>query len=337
MSTSGCGACLDEVYCPSKGENADEEWIAAVQIGDWSHNSGSNNGLGDFTGITSLDLDIGSSYNVTLTPGFLRIPNKEYFKIWIDYNQDGQLDPMLELAYDPGLTTTTPISGKLNVPNWAKPGSTRLRISMKLQRPFSLPPEPCEAFFGFGEVEDYCVKLIGNPCFEGVSLEFDTTIQRKLQPHLTGISNLDAWSLQYRRKGDASWTAWEAWTDTAGLAALTPCTLYEIQIIGPCGDLGNRPGPAVLVQTPCATSVHNIDQDYLIAWPNPFDRIISWTIPDQAFATWQIIDIRGNILQSGNVQQRFCDLSTQPSGIYFLQMIKRDGSRISKKVVKINR
>ncbi len=150
----GVGAPYGQLsYCSSKGSSVQYEWIAKVQIGDFT-NSSDGVGYQDFTSKT-INLSPGQTVNVALTPGFSGSAYDEYFRIWIDYNHDGDFDDPGELVYDPGKTQST-ISGSFTVPTNIGEESTRMRISMK----WNATPSPCETF-DYGEVEDYTVNISG--------------------------------------------------------------------------------------------------------------------------------------------------------------------------------
>lgn len=154
-STSGCGACIDGSYCPPPGLNAGEEWIDLVEFNSINNNSGSDGGYGDFTTI-STSVNAGQSYGITLTPAFSGQSYTEFFRVWIDYNQDGDFDDADELAYESDATSTT-VNGTIAIPASAMNGSTRMRVYML----FDTAPSPCTTTpDNFGEVEDYCITII---------------------------------------------------------------------------------------------------------------------------------------------------------------------------------
>ncbi len=134
-------------YCSSQGNNSTYEWIAQVTIGTFTNSSAS----AKYTDFTSkvVSFAAGTSVNVSLTPGFSSSTYNEYWKIWIDYNADGDFDDAGELAFDAGALSKTTVSGNINVPSSAS-GSTRMRVSMK----YNAAQTACEAF-SYGEVEDY--------------------------------------------------------------------------------------------------------------------------------------------------------------------------------------
>lgn len=161
FKTSGCGSCTEAAYCFAKSEQADDEWIAAVQIDSWSHISGIGGaGYQNFTASSAEPLQLFSGINMsaTVTPGFVGQPFKELFRIFVDFNADGDFDDANELAFDPGFAHNGPMSSTLVVPPFNTSGLVRMRVMMKFANSASGLPKPCETF-GFGQVEDYCVEL----------------------------------------------------------------------------------------------------------------------------------------------------------------------------------
>lgn len=160
FKTAACGSCTDVAYCPAKSGDATEEWIKSIEIGDWSYSSGSGGGgYQDFTGQDDPpQLFPQSPVDVTIEPGFSGLPYKELFRIFIDYNMDGDFSEADELAFDPGWPADQSISGQIVPPVFSGIGLTRMRVMMKYKGPNTLAPTPCESF-DFGQVEDYCVEL----------------------------------------------------------------------------------------------------------------------------------------------------------------------------------
>lgn len=160
-TTSGCGACLDADYCTAPGLNVVDEWIDLVVFNTLNNNSGTDGGYGDYTNL-STSVDAGQSYSITLTPAFSADTFDEFFRVWIDYNQDGDFDDADELAYDSGSTSTS-VSGTIAIPATALQGSTRMRVYML----YDTAPSPCSApEENFGEIEDYCLSISvdNGPC-----------------------------------------------------------------------------------------------------------------------------------------------------------------------------
>ena len=169
--TTGCKGCMMD-YCSSSSNSDIDEWIANVSLGTLNNSSsGSNGGYADYTGIARTDLVQTKNYSLSLTPGFNGFPFEEYFKVWIDYNQDGDLeDPGEEVFASQMVSTTT--SGTITVPDSAVPGTTRMRVSMS----YDSGVTPCTSSFDYGEVEDYCVNIV-DITTGATSLERESVVQ----------------------------------------------------------------------------------------------------------------------------------------------------------------
>jgi hypothetical protein len=76
------------VYCTSKGTPADE-YIDYVSIGGINNTTAGNAGYGNFTNLVG-NLPYGSN-TILFSAGFSGTAYTEYWKIWIDYNQNGTL------------------------------------------------------------------------------------------------------------------------------------------------------------------------------------------------------------------------------------------------------
>ncbi len=140
----------DPPPCPSQGNNYSYEWIAGVNVGYFYNSSGAA-GYTDFTYLT-VQLWVDSGINVLLTPGFSGSSYTEHWKIWIDFNVDGDFsDAGEEVFYGVGNSV---VSGSFAVPPSAFGITTRMRIAMK----YASAPTPCDTF-AYGEVEDYTVTV----------------------------------------------------------------------------------------------------------------------------------------------------------------------------------
>jgi serine protease len=159
--TKGCGACNEAAYCEVKAAFATEEWIASVQVGSWSLSSGAGGaGYQSFNAIQNdaPKLVAGTVIPAVITPGFSGAVSKEYYRIFIDFNQDGDFEDAGELAFDPGYALEGIADGEMLLPDYMLPGLTRMRVMMKYTSPNDNPPAACVSF-DYGQVEDYCVEL----------------------------------------------------------------------------------------------------------------------------------------------------------------------------------
>lgn len=161
FKTKGCGACNEVDYCSVMGQLATEEWIASLQIGAWSNASGAGgNGYQNFANSSEEPprLSASSLTPISITPGFSGSETKEYYRVYVDFNQDGDFEDDYELAFDPGFSLEGMATGNIQTPSELTPGITRLRVMMKYTTPNDNPPTACTGF-DFGQVEDYCVEL----------------------------------------------------------------------------------------------------------------------------------------------------------------------------------
>jgi PKD repeat protein len=142
-------------YCSSSGASAGKEWINAVGLGSYTNTSGADNGYGDFTA-QPVPVVSGSSYGLSLNPGFSGKPRSEYWRVWIDYNKDGDFLDNGELVYSANAQKGN-VSGTIAIPPGLS-GETRMRVSMK----YNAAPASCEQF-SFGEVEDYTLSFSATP------------------------------------------------------------------------------------------------------------------------------------------------------------------------------
>jgi PKD repeat protein len=140
-------------YCSSAGNNASYEYIGNVSVGDLNNSSGSA-GYTDFTSLTA-NVTAGSSNSISLTPVFPSTVYTEYWKIWIDYNVDGDFTDAGEEVFSASGTST--VTGSFVPPTSAEGVTTRMRVSMK----WNAAPTSCETF-SYGEVEDYTVYISGS-------------------------------------------------------------------------------------------------------------------------------------------------------------------------------
>ncbi len=142
-----------DAYCDSYGQFQNQEWIQTFALNDLFNASGNNNGYADFTNL-STTLQAGQTYQMVLNPGHSNFVLNEHWRVWIDYNQDGDFFDLNEKVFDTGRTGS--ISTEITIPQQINTGPTRMRVSMR----WGSSASSCDVFT-FGEVEDYTVNLSG--------------------------------------------------------------------------------------------------------------------------------------------------------------------------------
>jgi len=146
-------------YCECSSGNTNFFWIRHVVCGAINQVSTSQGGYSDFTN-QQTDMKAGSSQTIILSPGYRQ--NKYYvnWRVWIDYNRDGDFEDANEkvLTY----RHYNILKLKFTVPQQVGVGQTRMRIAMK----YGSPANSCESFT-YGEIEDYTINLL--PSSENLS------------------------------------------------------------------------------------------------------------------------------------------------------------------------
>ena len=182
-------------YCFQTGGTQDE-WIDQVVIGPINHLSGDNGGY-LFVENTPIDFEKEVQYQLSLLPGFTNQNFQEYWRIWVDLNQNGVFEQSTEMLYDSGQSSAYTTFGNLEIPPTALNGTTRLRVAMK----YNNAPTLCSDY-SYGEIEDYLINIVS--CQP--SITESSTEEQILNFGLGGFSNYsgdDSGQTDYRPMGTA--------------------------------------------------------------------------------------------------------------------------------------
>ncbi|NQD95359.1 carboxypeptidase, partial [Pseudomonas sp. CrR25] len=138
-------------YCSAGSTSAAYEWIGKVQVGGFSNTSGAST----YSNFTSQQITVQRGNNsLTLTPQFAGSAYKQYWKVWIDLNKDGDFNDSGEQVFSSGSASTAVVNGSLNIPSSAASGKTTMRVAMR----YNTAPNACGSY-NYGEVEDYSVMI----------------------------------------------------------------------------------------------------------------------------------------------------------------------------------
>jgi chitodextrinase len=140
-------------YCSANGTNVTYEYIDLVQLGTINNTTTANGGYGDFTS-QSTTLVSGSTNTINFSAGFPGTNYSENWKVFIDFNQDGDFADAGENVVTGSTSNAATASGTFTVPAGAVLGSTRMRVVMT----WNATPTACGSFT-YGEVEDYTVTI----------------------------------------------------------------------------------------------------------------------------------------------------------------------------------
>ncbi len=168
--------------CAATSDFPWEDWISNVQIGgDLDQNSGKSP-YSDFSN-PPFDLTIGTTVDVALTTSYSYFTYDEFWRIWIDLNQDDVFQSN-EQVYEGVIsrpadgTPSQTLTGSFVLPADATVGTAKVRVIMS--RNGYAPP--C-GNIAFGEVEDYSVNLVANaPNFRGQGREDNKRLTLRPQP-----------------------------------------------------------------------------------------------------------------------------------------------------------
>ena len=143
-------------YCASKGTNVSYEWIDLVSLGSINRSSGKDAGYYDGSAL-STSVTAGSTQTISYSAGFASTAYTEYWKVYIDYNQDGDFTDSGETVVSrAGTSSSATLSSSFTVPTTAKSGSTKLRVVMS----DNSATTSCGTF-SYGETEDYTLNITG--------------------------------------------------------------------------------------------------------------------------------------------------------------------------------
>ncbi|HZF99369.1 MAG TPA: GEVED domain-containing protein, partial [Chitinophagales bacterium] len=108
------------------------------------------------TGFTTT-VDAGSTYTTTMqaNPAW-----GQGFRVWIDYNHNGDFGDPGEDVYNSGVSGTQLFTGSVLIPVSATPGPTRLRVMCRYAT-LPTPMDYCGTSFSYGETQDYDIFING--------------------------------------------------------------------------------------------------------------------------------------------------------------------------------
>jgi hypothetical protein len=149
----GCGGGS---YCTPIHNFTEHELITNVTVGTINNSTGGWNtnitGYSDYVHI-STQVEVGSSYAITVTPNF-SFPDSKV-GIWADWNQDFVFQSNENIASFSGVG---PWTANITPPSNAVAGTTRLRV--RLQYGPNYVPDPCAGAYNSGETEDYSLVVV---------------------------------------------------------------------------------------------------------------------------------------------------------------------------------
>ena len=347
FSTSGCSGCVGGDYCEINPDFifSDLEWIEEVNLNGTANISGQDGGYAFFNNPFE-PVEIDSSYEISIVPGFSGFNYQEYYFVFIDFNQDGDFDDSDELAFEGGPTNTTAI-GNITIPSDAVIGLTRMRIVLS----FGYNNSPCPGSLA-GEVEDYCLEIIPSviPCLSPINIDTLTVSAFSAELNWTPLNTSTlGYVARFREVGSTDWTEFAATNNYKKIQGLSPCQQYEFQVRSICANELSAFSNSYFFTTSCTVGLDqeqiSLAEQIMEVFPNPFDEVIHLKMSGltaNQIAYCRLYDTQGRMMMELSPEefatQENVDLKTdthlQP-GMYFLHCIARNGKLFTFKLLKI--
>lgn len=236
-------------YCSVEFPDGAEPITSVTFAGITNTSSAALNGpsMQDFTAITGT-VQKTLSYPITLK-GNTGGNWTNYFRVYIDWNQDNDFDDAGE-SYDIGTivnstgTDTKQVSGNISVPFGATTGTTRMRVTKR----FSSYSSPCNAT-GFGETEDYSLTVLAAPsCLSPLAVQLGTVTKNSVMLNWTAAPTVPSAGYQVYYSttntapdGTTTPNGGSSTTTMATVGGLMPSTTYYTWVRSNCDGDGFSP------------------------------------------------------------------------------------------------
>jgi murein tripeptide amidase MpaA len=143
-------------YCVSKGTNQNFMWTDLVQIGTINRVSGKDAGYYNGSSL-STNAVRGTSQTITVSNGFTSTNYRMYWRIFVDYNNNGVFTDAGETVLSFQTTGAGNTARSFVIPAGTSVGSKKIRVSSK----YSAYATSCETFT-YGEVEDFTINVVAS-------------------------------------------------------------------------------------------------------------------------------------------------------------------------------
>ena len=309
-----------DVYCTSKGKSAKFEWIQNVKIGDFEKAStNENNGYSDFTNDT-IFLNTLFNYNIELTPGFLKTKTNEFWKIWIDYNNDLDFDDENELIFESGNARHNKAKGNFKVLD-NKNGCVRLRISMKYNKN---QVSACERF-SYGEVEDYTVKFTNS--VTSVKTPNNISIvsnDKNAKINWDDIDDAKSFDVEYKNATSNNWKILNTISSNIELTNLVENTEYNFKVRTVSNENIKGEYSEISNFTTKKSKVLSLRKNCISVsiYPSPATNFININFKlDKDIKLIQILNTTGMVVMNKEVEnnENTIDISSLFPGVYFIK------------------
>ena len=333
-----CDGCTIE-FCEFGEKTVEDEWIETVEIENvFSNTSGVNDaGYGNFLGQFDISLNVDEEYTLNLTPGYEDSMWDEWFSAYIDYNQNGEFEEE-ENIFRSEQSTQTTVTGNFIVPSDAIVGTSRMRVVMR----FNALNGPCDQTgFDFGEVEDYCVNIMGDAdCPTDFQVMVTDTSMNSLTFEIGQNNMIESYFLFIREKGLEDFIIISSPENIVQVDNLLDCTQYEFKSGFRCQGETFIDTSIFEVITKCDVSIVDLESLSLSLYPNPSqgNLHIDFQNPIRSEIRLELLTRDGrkvlarNIPRNG-IRSMLIEAYDIPQGVYFLKVMS-ENTVLTKKWIK---
>ncbi|MFT5998165.1 MAG: serine protease [Neolewinella sp.] len=337
--STGCGACLERDYCiPGKYSN-DREWIVKVNVGNiLINNSGQEpEAYNNFGEITERPFVRGGEYPIELTPEFSVGTGVDGFRVYVDWNQDGNLTSN-EIAAEMNNEPDGPARAVITVPEDAKLLLTRMRVMIQ----FLGVSSACPSVRKDGEVEDYCINIIDAdpacPAPTRLDASYDAMTEQTLLAWRASAAAGGSYRLRYRlRDSQDEWIELDVDDIYLTLDDINLCGTYEVELASVCGGTPGEFRSFNFNDQCTGTRDNRLPASAWKVFPNPAtgQTNVSWSANLRA-TSLQLFDVHGRVVSevpANGVPTATVNLTGLAAGVYLLRLRMADGQVGVRRVV----
>jgi hypothetical protein len=332
-----------ECYCETYNGSCTNDHISNVVT---------TGGTANITNATGCSGGFGA-HNVFLEHGYANIQGatvnfsvtttsrEEAFKVWVDFNRNGDFSDAGEEVYASALSAsgTNTVAGSFQIPLNAPAGDTRMRIRCKYN---DTAIDPCDFHFTGGETEDYKFTVVAIPL--PVTLESFTAVndgdKNRIQWKVRQETGISGYEVERSYDGHSfspisfqpAYNRPDAYIYKLDDNSYTGSKIYyRLRIAGIDGN--SRYSQVCRVETRLVKSSR------LSIYPQPATGQLHLTFTAPSIGgEAHLIDVNGKLLLkqviAAGVQQEIIDLAGISPGIYYLKYRASDGSSNTYKVIK---